>query len=162
MLKELEQYIRWDVKPLQLGDTVRNAARRLSQEHFTDLPVVDEEGIIKGIFGEKEVIGSLFPTYLDELKDTTFVISDFEDHSGHVRDVMNKPVEHYMRTEYATLPDDFSAMHCAELFLHRRQGVIPLVREDKPVGLVRRSDLGRVIIEASAKRAPVADATASE
>ena len=162
MLKELEQYIRWDVKPLHLNDTIRNAARRLSQEHFTDLPVVDEEGHIKGIFGEKEVIGSLFPTYLDELKDTTFVISDFEDHSGHVRDVMNKPVEEYMRTEYATLPDDFSAMHCAELFLHRRQGVIPLVREDKPLGLVRRSDLGRVIIEASAKRAPVADATASE
>ncbi len=162
MLKELEQYIRWDVKPLQFDDTVRSASRRLSQEHFTDLPVVDEEGRIKGIFGEKEVISSIFPTYLDELKDTTFVISDFEDHSGHVRDVMNNPVEEYMRTEYATLPDDFSAMHCAELFLHRRQGVIPLVLDEKPVGLVRRSDLGRVIIEASAKRAPVADAAASE
>ena len=92
MLKELEQYIRWDVKPLQFDDTVRSASRRLSQEHFTDLPVVDEEGRIKGIFGEKEVISSIFPTYLDELKDTTFVISDFEDHSGHVRDVMNNPV----------------------------------------------------------------------
>lgn len=155
MLKELEQYIRWNVKPLRLQDTVRHAARRLSQEHFTDLPVVDEEGRMKGIFGEKEVIASLFPTYLDELTDTTFVISDFEDHSEHVRDVMNNPVEGRMRTEYATLPDDFSAMHCAELFLHRRQGVIPLLRDQKPVGLVRRSDLGRVIIEAAASREKV-------
>ena len=157
MLRELEHYVRWEVKPLQLNDTIRDAARRLSQEHFTDLPVVDRGGRIRGIFGEKEVIGSLFPTYLDTLTDTTFVGVDFEDHAEHVRRMMGLPIEDYMRTEYATLPADFSAMHCAELFLHRRQGVIPLIQDDKPVGLIRRSDVGRAIIEAAAKRAGVDD-----
>lgn len=153
MLKQFESYIRGDVKPLKMGNSVLDAARRLSDEGLTDLPVVDMSGIVRGIFGEKEVIGSFFPAYLEELSDTTFVATDFEDIAEDARKVMDEPVERFMRTEFATLPEDFSAIHCAELFLHRRQGVIPLVKDGRPIGLIRRSDLGRIVLDIAAGKA---------
>jgi CBS domain-containing protein len=143
----LRRHIRSGVKPLHFRDSLREAARRLSVEQLTDLPVVDEGGRIVGLFGEKELIEALSPRYLAELNDTSFVARDFEDIAEDARKVMDEPIERFMRREYATLEPDFSVLHICELFLHRRQGVIPIVDQGKPVGLIRRSDIGRAILE---------------
>jgi predicted transcriptional regulator len=145
----LSRYIRHGVKPLAHDDSIREAARRLSIEQLTDLPVVDEGGQIVGLFGEKELIESLSPAYLKELSDTTFIARDFEDIAHEARKVVDEPVARFMRREYASLTGDFSVLHSCELFLHKRQGVIPIVEQGRPVGLLRRSDLGRAIIEAA-------------
>jgi CBS domain-containing protein len=152
MHEYLRRYLRRGVKPLNRRDSVREAARRLSVEQLTDLPVVDDDGRIAGIFGEKELIEAVTPRYLRELTDTSFIARDFEDVADEARKVMAEPIERFMRTKFATLPEDFSLLHCSELFLHRRQGVIPVVEHGRPIGLVRRSDLGRAIIEAAAAR----------
>jgi CBS domain-containing protein len=146
----LRRHIRQGVEPLRSSDSIREGARRLSVERLTDLPVVDAGGQMVGLFGEKELIMALSPSYLEELSDTTFVTRDFEDVAEEARKVMHRPVEDFMRTEYATLEPDFSILHCCELFLHRRQGVIPLLDQGRPVALIRRSDLGRAIIEGAA------------
>src|SRR5687767_3659223 len=98
-----------------------------------------------GLFGEKELIEALTPPYLKGLRDTSFIARDFEDTAEYAVKVMDKPVSDVMRKEFATLAPDFSVLHCAELFLHRRQGVMPIVEDGRPVALLRRSDLGRAI-----------------
>jgi CBS domain-containing protein len=150
----LRRYIRQGVEPLQSSDSIKEGARRLSVERLTDLPVVDDDGRMVGLFGEKELIMALSPSYLEELSDTTFITRDFEDIAEEARKVMHRPVEDFMRREYATLEPDFSILHCCELFLHRRQGVLPLLEEGRPVGLIRRSDLGRAIIEEASSLSP--------
>jgi len=152
MYDYLRRYLRHGVDSLDQDDSVREAARRLSIEQLTDLPVVDGEGKLVGLFGEKELIEALSPRYLQSLRDTHFIARDFEDVADEATKVMDKPVQEFMRAEYATLPNDFSVLHCAELFLHKRQGVIPIVDDGKPVALLRRSDFGRAIIEAAARR----------
>ena len=154
MYEYLRRYIRKGVDPLHSGDSIREGARRLSVEQLTDLPVVDDDGRMVGLFGEKELIRAVSPSYLEELSDTTFVTRDFEDIAEEARKVMHRPVEDFMRRDYATLEPDFSILHCCELFLHRRQGVIPLLDDGRPVGLIRRSDLGRAIIEGAARLSP--------
>jgi CBS domain-containing protein len=149
----LRRYIRKGVRSLHLGDPLREAARRLSVEQLTDLPVVDDDGRMVGLFGEKELIEALSPSYLDELTDTSFIARDFEDVAADARKVMGEPIERFMRREYATLAPDFSVLHCCELFLHRRQGVIPIVAEGRPIALIRRSDIGRAIIEGASEPA---------
>jgi CBS-domain-containing membrane protein len=154
MYEYLRRYIRRGVKPLAQEDTVREAARRLSIEQLTDLPVVDSTRAVMGIFGEKELIEALSPRYLQSLKDTTFIARDFEDVSDEAAKVMDRPVSEFMRREYATLGEDFSTLHAAELFLHQRQGTIPILdAEGRPAALLRRADLGRAIIEGAARRA---------
>lgn len=154
MYEYLSRYIRRGVKPLNETDSVREAARRLSTEQLADLPVVDSAGGVVGLFGEKELIEALSPRYLRELRDTHFIARDFEDVSDEAAKVMDRPVSGFMRGEFATLGEDFSVLHAAELFLHKRQGVIPILDAERhPIGLLRRSDLGRAIIEGSARRA---------
>ena len=152
MYEYLRRYIRRGVKPLSETDSVREAARRLSIEQLTDLPVVDPKGSLAGLFGEKELIEALSPRYLQSLRDTHFIARDFEDIAEEAVKVMDQPVQQFMRTEYATLPQDFSVLHCAELFLHKRQGVIPILDDGEPIALLRRSDFARAIIEAAARR----------
>jgi CBS domain-containing protein len=150
----LRHYIRRGVKPLSETDSIREAARRLSIDQLTDLPVVDPSGKVVGLFGEKELIEALCPRYLQELKDTHFIARDFEDVADEAAKVMDLPVSDVMRREFATLGEDFSVLHAAELFLHKRQGTIPILNpERQPVALLRRSDLGRAIIEGAARRA---------
>src|SRR5512145_2912210 len=100
MHEYVRRYIRRGVKPLAQDDTVREAARRLSIEQLTDLPVVDPGGAVIGIFGEKELIEALSPRYLQSLRDTTFIARDFEDISDEAEKVMDRPVSDYMRKEY--------------------------------------------------------------
>src|SRR5688500_15945601 len=87
----IRRYVRTGVKPLHRRDTVREAAHRLSVEQLTDLPVVGDDGRIIGLFGEKELIESLSPGYLGELRHTTFIARDFEDVADEARKVMNEP-----------------------------------------------------------------------
>lgn len=161
MFKHLRRYIVTGVEPLRLGDSVREAARRLSSDRLTDLPVVDTEGHLLGLFGEKELITAISPSYLEGLTDTSFIARDFEDVTERALEVMDQPVETFMRTEFATLEPDFSVLHCAELFMHRRQGVIPIVADGKPVALLRRADLGRAIIEGAVEAGSPGDAAAA-
>ena len=156
MYEYLRRYLRRGVRPLNREDSLREGARRLSVEQLTDLPVVDDQERIVGIFGEKELIESLTPPYLKGLTDTSFIARDFEDIADYAVEVMDKPVGEVMRTDFATLGPDFSVLHCAELFLHRRQGVMPIVEDGRPVALLRRADLGRAIIEGAASRAGMA------
>jgi CBS domain-containing protein len=148
----LSRYILRGYEPLRATDTVAEGARRLSTDRLTDLPVVAADGTICGLFGEKELIAALCPGYLAGLRDTSFIARDFEDVADEAAKVMERPVSDFMRDEYATLDPDFSVLHAAELFLHRRQGVIPLVEAGRPVGLLRRADLGRAIIEGARAR----------
>ena len=149
----LRRYIRRSVNTLNEDDSIREAARRLSIDQLTDLPVVDPSGKMVGLFGEKELIQALSPRYLRGLRDTHFIARDFEDVSDEATKVMDMPVADFMRREFATLDEDFSVLHAAELFLHKRQGAIPILDADgHPTGLLRRSDLGRAILEAAARR----------
>ena len=151
MHEYLGRYLRRGVKPLHQSDSLREGARRLSVEQLTDIPVVNDDGRIVGLFGEKELLETLTPPYLQGLTDTSFIARDFEDTAENAVKVMGTPVGNVMRDEFATLAPDFSVLHCAELFLHRRQGVIPIVEDGRPVALLRRSDLGRAIIEGAAR-----------
>lgn len=151
MHEYLRRYVRRGVKPLHRTDSLREGARRLSVEQLTDLPVVDDDGRMVGLFGEKELIEALTPAYLKGLTDTSFIARDFEDIAENAVAVMDKTVGDVMRTDFATLAPDFSVLHCAELFLHRRQGVIPILEDGRPTALLRRADLGRAIIEGAAR-----------
>lgn len=154
MFEYLRRYIRRGVTLLSEDDSLREATRRLSIEQLSDLPVVDSSGRMVGLLGEKELIEAVCPRYLRALKDTNFIARDFEDISDEAAKVMDRPVTEFMRNEFATLDGDFSVLHAAELFLHKRQGVIPILDGERRVlGLLRRSDLGRAIIEGAARRA---------
>ncbi len=120
-------------------DTVGTAVALLASEQFPAFPVVDRVGHLVGIFGEREFIAALFPTYLGTLRSAAFVRASLDDVLERRLPCRSEPVSMHMNTEHIDAPDDVSDLQLAETFLHHRVLIVPIVRDRRPVGVVKRS-----------------------
>ncbi len=137
---------------LRAGDEVGDAAGALVDAAVPALPVVNDDGSLLGIFGEREFIAALFPGYLGELKSAAFV-------SGSIEDVIDKrlecrldPVSKYANTEHIAAGPGHSDTQLAETFLHHRVLIIPVVDANSVLGIVTRSEFFASLVERFAKR----------
>ena len=128
-----------DAKPLREDDRIIDAIRLLRDSGLPALPVVDENGKLRGLFGEREFFGALFPGYVGELGYAGFV-------HGRLDEVLEKraacraePVRDHMNTEHVSVDEDFSDVGVAEVFLHHRVLVVPVERDGRPIGVITRS-----------------------
>jgi CBS domain-containing protein len=133
---------------LSRDDTVRDALRQLLDASLPALPVVDERGTLAGIFGEREFITALFPGYLNQLTGAHFIRRSLDDDLDRRADSADEPVGRHMNTEHVDVDEDYSDAELAEIFLHHRVLLIPVVDPDRrPVGVITRSDFFRVLAE---------------
>lgn len=72
------------------------------------LPVVDGAGGLRGIFGEREFIGALFPGYLMQLGFAGFVPRSLDEALEKRAACADKPVRDYMNTDHIDVGEDFS------------------------------------------------------
>jgi CBS domain-containing protein len=89
-----------DAPVLRDDDRVADAARQVLDSGLPALPVVDASGALRGIFGEREFMGALFPGYLKELKYAGFVPRSLEDALQKRAGCRAEPVRQYMNTEH--------------------------------------------------------------
>lgn len=130
---------------LRADDTVGRAVRLLAGQELPALPVVDGAGRLVGIFGEREFIAALFPTYLGTLRSAAFVRASLDDAIERRKPCRDEPVSRHMNTEHVDAPEDVSDLQVAETFLHHRVLIVPIVRDGRPVGVVRRSAFFRAL-----------------
>ncbi len=97
-------------------DTVRDAARRLSDYHISGMPVVDRDGLMVGIITEADLISKDGATVADLM--THRVVSVTED----------TPVD-----------------RIAQILTSNRFKRVPVVRGERLVGIVSRADIVRMI-----------------
>jgi CBS domain-containing protein len=129
-----------ETEVLRVDDTIEDAGRRLLDGSLPALPVVDEDGRFAGIFGEREFLMAVFPGYLKELKYAGFVSRSIDDAIERNEQCRVEPVRKYMNSEHVDVGPDFSDLEIAEIFLHHRILVIPVVDDGRVLGLIRRSD----------------------
>jgi CBS domain-containing protein len=131
---------------LHVGDTVESAVRAIVDSGLPALPVVDARERFAGIFGEREFMGALFPGYVKELPGAGFLRHSL-DIALQKRDARAEPVERHMYTEHVEVGADFSDVQLAEIFLHHRVLVVPVVDAGRVTGLVTRRDFFRELAE---------------
>lgn len=125
---------------LRRDQTVGEAVEQVVGSALPALPVVDEHGRLAGIFGEREFMGALFPGYLKELSYAGFVPSGLDDAIERRAACRGEAVGQYMHTEHVDVDLSFSDTQLAEIFLHHRVLIIPVVDAGRPVGVVTRAD----------------------
>jgi CBS domain-containing protein len=129
-------------------DSVESAVRRLLDVDLPALPVVDRDGALTGIFGEREFFGALFPGYLSELHSARFVPRSLEAALEKRPACRGEPVGDHMNTEHIRVGTDFSDAQIAETFLHHRVLIIPVVDGPGGVqGVIVRGDFFRAVAE---------------
>ncbi len=137
-----------DVEPLRSVDTIETAVRRLLDAGLPALPVVGEDDRFAGIFGEREFMSALFPGYLSELKGAAFLSHSIDAAIQRRETCRDETVGRYMNTEHVDVGSDYADVQLAEIFLHHRVLVVPVVDNGRVRGVVTRQDFFRAIAAA--------------
>jgi CBS domain-containing protein len=132
---------------LRRDETVGDAVRQVLDSQLPALPVVDANLKLVGIFGEREFMGALFPGYLKELSYAGFVPRALEDALEKRAGCRAEQVRQYMNTEHVDVGADFSDAQVAEIFLHHRVLILPVVEDRQVIGVITRSDFFRALAE---------------
>jgi CBS domain-containing protein len=128
-------------------DTIETAVRQVLASELPALPVVDERERYAGIFGEREFMSALFPGYLDQLKGAGFLRRSLDDTLERREACRRETVARYMNTEHVDVGPDFADSQVAEIFMHHRVLLVPVVDRGRVVGVITRSDFFRRIAE---------------
>lgn len=132
--------VRRQVPLLRDDDCLRDAVTRMIDAGVPALPVVDAGGKLLGIFGEREFIGALFPGYLKTLGYAGFVRRSLDEALEKRRACVEEPVSKHTNTDHIDVDEDFSDTELAEIFMHHRVLIIPIVDGGTVTGIVTRED----------------------
>jgi len=139
--------VRREVPQLRDDEPLRDAVAKLTECDVPALPVVDARGKLLGIFGEREFIAALFPGYLTTLGYAGFIPSSL-DHALEKRATcVDEPVGKHMNTDHIDVGEDFSDTELAEIFLHHRVLIVPIVDAGRVAGIVTREAFSRALAE---------------
>jgi CBS domain-containing protein len=101
-----------DVVTVGAAATVKEAAQILTQQQLSGAPVVDERGQIVGVVSEADIVAAK---------------------GSRVKDIMSKKV--------FTITEETPVEEIAALMMTRRIKRLPVMREEKLVGIVSRADI---------------------
>jgi CBS domain-containing protein len=132
---------------LRETDTVDGAVRTVLESGMPALAVVDAGGCFSGIFGEREFMAALFPGYLAQLRQTAFLPRSLDAALEQREACREEPISRYMTTDHVEVGPDFSDTQIAEIFLHHRVLVVPVVAGGRVDGLLTRRDFFRAVAE---------------
>ncbi len=136
-----------DAPALHHHDTVAHAVERIVGSGLPALPVVNDRAELCGIFGEREFFQALFPGYLNQLGGAGFVTRSLESALEKRSSCRRDPVREHMNTEHIDVGEDFSDTQLAEIFLHHRVLIIPIVAGGTVAGIVTREDFTRELAQ---------------
>jgi CBS domain-containing protein len=139
--------IRRQVPLLGEDEPLREAVATIIEAGVPALPVVRRDGRLVGIFGEREFIGALFPGYLTTLGYAGFVPRSLDEALEKRASCVGEPVVKHMYTEHIDVEEDFSDTQLAEIFLHHRVLIIPIVDNGRVSGIVTRADFFRALAQ---------------
>lgn len=104
--------------------TIYDAIRIMVDNNITGLPVVNDDMTLAGIISEKDVLKLLY---------------DIEDKPGHVENFMTKQV--------ITFNHDDSLIDIAESFITNQFRRVPILKDEKIVGIISRKDVVAYILK---------------
>ena len=136
-----------EVPTLIASEPLEVAVPRVVDSDLPALPVVDHDGQYCGIFGEREFITAVFPGYLGELKHAGFVPRSLESSLEKRAGCKLEPVRDWMNTEHVDVGPDFSDAQVAEIFLHHRVLLVPVVEDRDVIGVITRNDFFKALAE---------------
>ncbi len=137
-----------EVPTLRSEQEVGDAVLEIVGSGLPALPVVDDAGRLYGVFGERELIGALFPGYFQQLRSARFVPHSIDEVIEQRLECRRDPVGRYANVEPIAAGTDWSDAQLAETFLHHRALIVPILDEDDRVrGVVTRSDFFKALAE---------------
>jgi len=113
--------------------SVMAALRTLAEAHVSSLPVVDDEGALVGIVSEKDLLRRVIDPPTSKLT------------PGQLRDTPPTQVQDVMTPDPHTVRPETDVADVAHVFSIMAWKSVPVVRDDRLVGVISRSDVVRAL-----------------
>lgn len=112
------------VMTLPLGTSLDAAWRFFRQHRFRHVPIINAQGQLQGIVSDRDMLRTF-----EQMVESGGTSAD------------SKPVENMMKERVLTATSDTVISQIAGVFFQQRIGSMPIVDQDKLVGIITRSDI---------------------
>ena len=131
------------------GDTLEKAARLMVDRQIGCLPIVDGEGTLVGILTESDFQAhhGFAPFSLFQMPRLFGRMIDVEGMDRIYAEARNTPISKVMQRRPVTLPEEAPIEKAAGLMLQHGIHHVPILRDGRPVGIVARRDLLRLMTQ---------------
>jgi CBS domain-containing protein len=139
-----------DVLTVGPNSPVGRIARLMSEHGISGLPVVNEAGQVLGVVTELDMIARntrfKMPTFFVILDSIIYLETPqhFQERLSHV---LGTTAEEIMSKPAVTIGPDATIEELAELMIDQRKNPIPVVENNRLVGIVSRSDIVSLMAE---------------
>jgi len=131
-------------RPITVGEdvSVDEALQLMHSEHIRRLPVVDKNGRLVGIVSELDLLKvSPSPATSLSIYEIPYLLSKIK-----MRDIMTRDV--------ITVTEDTPLEEAARIMADNKIGGLPVMREDKLVGIITETDIFKIFLEMLGGREP--------
>ena len=118
----------------------------LSRHKITGVPVVNHNQEVIGFISQHDVIKAALPNYL-EIINSSSIFSEFIQLSKRLQEYSEHPVEEFMNKKVLTIEEEDNEVLAASLLIQNKIQRLPVVRENKLVGIVTLTDICRILVE---------------
>jgi CBS domain-containing protein len=115
--------------------TLAEAVAELFEARVPAVAVLGENRRVLGILSERDVLKAVFPTYLAELRHSAFLPDDSAALEELAMGARGRSVSEFVRTSEVLQGAD-SQVHAAERLLHSGDDALPVVEEDRFIGML--------------------------
>ncbi|GAX73092.1 hypothetical protein CEUSTIGMA_g545.t1 [Chlamydomonas eustigma] len=137
------------------NDTIKDAAKIMVEQDISSGPVVDHEGHLVGVLTESDVMWKgaespmdhfIVPPVFIGAFDLFFFLKDNKAVETEIRKILAQKVSEAMTTEARSVDPGTSIAEASKIMLQHRFNSLPVVQEDKVVGLISRHDVLKALI----------------
>lgn len=140
---QVKEVMSKEVSALSPDTNALEALQIIMQKHISGLPVLDKNNKICGMLTETEILKSILPGYIDKVGKMMYI--GYDKAAKKMQNLKNLTVNDIMRTEVLTVQPETSLAEIARLMLMQKRRRIPIVKENKVVGIIAREDVVRTI-----------------
>lgn len=147
--KTIGPWMKTKVVTIDSQATVFQAAKLLAEKRVGTLPVVDATGKLVGITKMRDIVAMFLPDFLALLEDVDFVkdYGALQDLSPEDIEKANSLTVSEIMEEPIGLEENCSLVRALSLMSTHEIADLPVTRDDRPVGIVSRVDIGRAFLE---------------
>lgn len=126
--------------------TYQEVVKIFLKRKITGAPVVDENDQLIGLVSEKDLFRVLYPFY-KSYYDHPECYCDLEEREEKPEEIKNDPIVNFMTKNVCTVTPETPIMSAGALMLARGIHRLPVMEDNKIVGIVSREDIYRKILK---------------
>ena len=129
--------------------TVKECGDLLQKHAINGAPVVDGEHVV-GLITRADIFRSILPRYPEIFKDERHLV-DFEYMEERIKKVTRIEVSELMGSPAMTLDQETPIVKAGSIMILRKIKQMPVVKDDKLVGIISLEDVFRYLMEKAGK-----------